>query len=227
MTGPAALPCVISAVRGRIRLHVPGWFDIAEQDIERRFVHVDGVHRARANELTGNVLVHFDPTRTDTQRLLAFARGLAHTLAPIPGAAIPANAGCAPAARRYASDARAAIPARVWPRPSAMRIAPVPKAPPSLALTYIAAPPAVHARPVHSRAGQLLRCVAKVIEYAPFRSLIARLIGEATIGWLLAACDLARIFHALFFSRRHPVTLVGTGADAVRLAGSVSSLIAA
>ena len=227
MTSTAALPCVISAVRGRIRLHVPGWFDIAEQDIERRFAHVDGVHRARANELTGNVLVHFDPERTDARRLLAFARGLAQTLTPIPGAAIPANAVCAPAGRQYASDARAAIPAREWPRPSAMRIAPVPEAPPSFALTYSAAPPAVHARPVHNQAAQLLRYVAKVIEYAPFRSLIARLIGEATIGWLLAACDLARIFHALFFSRRHPVTLISTGADAIRLAGGVSSLIAA
>jgi len=227
MTRPAALPHLISAVRGRIRVHLPEWFGAAERDVERRFVHARGVHRARANELTGNVLVHFDPTRTDAQRLLAFAYGLASTLAPTPGAAIPADVRRAPVTYQDASEARAAIPAPRRPRPSAMRIAPVPETPPANVLTPIPAPWAVRAHAMNNQAGPLLGWLAEVIEYTPFRKLLALLIGEATIGWLLAACDLARIFHALFFSWRHPVTLISTGADAVRLAGGVSSLIAA
>lgn len=213
MTRPAALPRLISAVRGRIRLHLPDWFGAAERDVERRFGKLRGVHRARANGLTGNVLVHFDPARTDAQRLLAFAHGLAHALAPTRDEVKPANAsraGRAAASSRDTSEARAAIPA-----PGPRRRA------------TIASPPAVRAHTASSRAGSLLGWVAQVIECAPCRKLLALVIGRSTVGWLLAACQLAQIVHALFYSQRHPLALVSTGVDAVRLASDVSYLLAA
>jgi hypothetical protein len=69
--------------------------------------------------------------------------------------------------------------------------------------------------------------VAKVLEFAPCRKLLAIAIGRSTVGWLLAACQLAQIVHALFYSQRHPLALVSTGVDAVRLASDVSYLLAA
>lgn len=210
MTRPAALPHLISAVRGRIRLHLPDWFGAAERDVERRFGNLCGVHRARANGLTGNVLVHFDPARTDAPRILAFAHGLAHALAPTRDEVMPADASRAAASPQDTSEASAAIPA-----PGPRRRA------------TIAASPSVRAHTVSSRAGSLLGWVVEVIECAPCRKLLVIVIGRSTVGWLLAACQLAQIVHALFYSQRHPLALVSTGVDAVRLASDVSYLLAA
>jgi hypothetical protein len=68
-------PRVRHALRGRLRVYVPGLSESRRQTIERRLARLPGVRSARANPLTGNVLVHFDPATTAEEVLLAELRG--------------------------------------------------------------------------------------------------------------------------------------------------------
>ena len=61
---------VLSLIPGRMRLHLPGWTARDLDEIEDRLGRVQGVKSVRANRLTGNVLIHFDPRTTDEQALL-------------------------------------------------------------------------------------------------------------------------------------------------------------
>jgi hypothetical protein len=68
-------PRVRHALRGRLRVYVPGLSESRRQTIERRLALLPGVRSARASPLTGNVLVHFDPATTAEEVLLAELRG--------------------------------------------------------------------------------------------------------------------------------------------------------
>jgi hypothetical protein len=49
---------------------LPDWSSELPRDLEYRLNQVDGIHFAQASSLTGNVLIHFDPERMSTDRLL-------------------------------------------------------------------------------------------------------------------------------------------------------------
>ena len=114
---------------GRMRMHLAGWPRAGQCAVEARLCQVPGVHSVQANPLTGNVLIHFDPTATDERTLLAVVQ----TLKPVSisrGEILPSSPGvpqhqrCSrPAAGsnlRLAGDAhvagRASIPQNGWPR---------------------------------------------------------------------------------------------------------------
>src|SRR5262249_33230848 len=65
---------ILSLVSGRMRLHLPGWTGSEAGQIENRLRRLPGVESVRANTLTGNVLIHFDPGITGEQILLAQLR---------------------------------------------------------------------------------------------------------------------------------------------------------
>ncbi|HZG68913.1 MAG TPA: hypothetical protein VEZ12_19405, partial [Herpetosiphonaceae bacterium] len=75
-TAAVALPRVIHAVPGRMRVHLPGWLGAGPRDIEVRLRQLHGVRSAQANPVTGNVLIRFDPATTDDRAIL----GAVHTL---------------------------------------------------------------------------------------------------------------------------------------------------
>jgi cation-transporting ATPase I len=73
----SAEPQVLSAIRGRLRVHLPAWAGRGRRGLERHLRAVPGVLRVEANPLTHNVLVGFDPTETDRGTVLAALR-MAH-----------------------------------------------------------------------------------------------------------------------------------------------------
>jgi Heavy metal associated domain 2 len=66
----------VHALPGRIRVHLAGWPREGHCAVEARLRQVRGVHSVQANPLTGNVLIHFDPTATDERTLLAVVQTL-------------------------------------------------------------------------------------------------------------------------------------------------------
>ena len=67
-------PRLIHALPGRIRVHVPGLSGAVEHRLETHLRALPGVRSARANGLTSNILICFDPAVTDEQRLLSLVR---------------------------------------------------------------------------------------------------------------------------------------------------------
>ena len=123
------------ALPGRMRVHLAGWPREGHCAVEARLRQVRGVHSVQANPLTGNVLIHFDPTATDERTLLAVVQ----TLKPVSisrGEILPSSPGVpqhqrcsrpAPGATlRLADDphpaGRASIPQNGWPRLSSLEI---------------------------------------------------------------------------------------------------------
>jgi calcium-translocating P-type ATPase len=74
----SALPCpvaaeaprVLHAVPGRLRVHLPEWSGREQRRLETSLHAVDGVRSARANPLTGNVVIEFDPRPGQQERIL-------------------------------------------------------------------------------------------------------------------------------------------------------------
>jgi hypothetical protein len=62
---------ILHVVPGRVRFHLPGWSEGDRERIEDRFRQVAGVKQVRADALTGNVLIRFDPNATSVTTLLA------------------------------------------------------------------------------------------------------------------------------------------------------------
>ena len=62
---------VLSLIPWRVRFHLPGWTAGDAAQVETRLVRVRGVRSVQANPLTGNVLIRFDPRKTDGKTLLA------------------------------------------------------------------------------------------------------------------------------------------------------------
>ena len=69
-------PRLVHALPGRMRVHLAGWPREGHCAVEARLRQVRGVHSVQANSLTGNVLIHFDPTATDERTLLAVVQTL-------------------------------------------------------------------------------------------------------------------------------------------------------
>jgi hypothetical protein len=70
-------PQILSLVPGRVRVHLPQWSGADARELEARLACVEGIHSARANSLTGNVLIHFDPQRLSIDRLRTILSALA------------------------------------------------------------------------------------------------------------------------------------------------------
>ncbi len=87
---------ILHAVPGRVRIHLPGWSKGDRGEIESRFREVAGVRHVRADALTGNVLIRFDPAVTSATILLALARRIA--------------AGCRPDEQPVPARSRPSLP---------------------------------------------------------------------------------------------------------------------
>lgn len=74
--GDERQPHVLSAVPGRLRVHLPGWHGEQADRVEAQLRQAPGVEAVQANPLTGNVLVHFNPRVTSAQAVLATAGAL-------------------------------------------------------------------------------------------------------------------------------------------------------
>ncbi|MDQ3318224.1 MAG: hypothetical protein M3522_12960, partial [Actinomycetota bacterium] len=75
---------LVHATVGRVRVRLPGWSGRGQRGLEARLRRVWGVLAARANPLTGNALIRFDPTVTDEGVVLASVRGLQPELDGVP-----------------------------------------------------------------------------------------------------------------------------------------------
>jgi cation-transporting P-type ATPase I len=78
-----ATPHVVHELPGRLRIRAPEWAHTAPRRLEERLRELPGVDRVRASADTGNVLVCFDATRLERERVLAAVTDLD------PAAAIP------------------------------------------------------------------------------------------------------------------------------------------
>lgn len=65
----AAAVRIVHSIRGRVRLHLPGWCTSASEELEARLRAHPGVRRVQANPLTRNVLIFFDPNAVDAERV--------------------------------------------------------------------------------------------------------------------------------------------------------------
>src|SRR5947209_657072 len=84
VTAPAE-PVVLHALPGRMRVHLPGGRGQRQRELESQLRAIEGVRRAQANTLTGNVLIQFDPLQTDgTRLLLALGRIQLHPVVGVP-----------------------------------------------------------------------------------------------------------------------------------------------
>ncbi|MFN2477475.1 MAG: HAD-IC family P-type ATPase [Chthoniobacterales bacterium] len=70
-----AEPGVLHRIPGRLRVHLPERSGERPREIESRLRQLRGVHGARADSVTGNVLVRFDPAAIDNDAILAVLRG--------------------------------------------------------------------------------------------------------------------------------------------------------
>ena len=72
-----AEPQVVSAVPGRLRLHLAGWTGVGQRQLEARLRALPGVERAQANSVTHNVLLAYDAHQTDQAAIVNAVRALA------------------------------------------------------------------------------------------------------------------------------------------------------
>jgi hypothetical protein len=72
-----AEPRIVHALPGRVRLYVAGLTaGGTARRLETRLLRARGVRQVLTNHITGNMLVHFDPSATDAERLLEIARSV-------------------------------------------------------------------------------------------------------------------------------------------------------
>jgi hypothetical protein len=74
--GEERQPRVLSAIPGRLRVHLPGWHGERTDWVEAQLRQVLGVEAVQGSPLTGNVLIHFNPRATSAQAVLAAAGAL-------------------------------------------------------------------------------------------------------------------------------------------------------
>lgn len=92
---------ILSQVPGRLRLHIPSCAHVSVKQIETWLSRIQGVRGARANPLTGNILVHFDPdVITDQDLLKEVHRGEAVRGTPSSPQAIEKSHGSSPSLLR-------------------------------------------------------------------------------------------------------------------------------
>ena len=75
---------LVHATPGRARVRLPGWSGRGQRGLEARLRRIKGVLGARANPLTGNVLIRFDPAATDEGSVLASLEELGPELGGLP-----------------------------------------------------------------------------------------------------------------------------------------------
>src|SRR3712207_1868576 len=75
-TAAVALPCVIHALPGRMRIHLPGWSGAGPRALEARLRQLHGVRSVQATPVTSNVLLRFDPAATDERAILGAVQTL-------------------------------------------------------------------------------------------------------------------------------------------------------
>ncbi|MFT4040874.1 MAG: cation-transporting P-type ATPase, partial [Thermomicrobiales bacterium] len=103
----AVLPAeILHALPGRVRVSLPNWSGQGRRDIEDRLAAEPGVRRVRANPVTGNVLIQFDPRARRQEQILAAVRALAPQ--PGTGIPIPITLDTPPAVGERAGDVRRA-----------------------------------------------------------------------------------------------------------------------
>lgn len=95
-------PCVVRALPGRLRVHVPGLQRAGPEAVVRGLARLHGVRDARASAITGNVLVRFDARATDAEAILA-------ALVVKPVRPRPRVGGAAPPARPRQPAGRATV----------------------------------------------------------------------------------------------------------------------
>ncbi len=72
----AEKPCILHAIPGRIRVHMPSWSGQGKRTLEAQLRQIQGIRSAEANTLTGNILIYFDATATDEQDILESVQAL-------------------------------------------------------------------------------------------------------------------------------------------------------
>jgi cation-transporting ATPase I len=81
---------VLSTVQGRLRAHLADWGGKGAQQVQAQLRSLIGVRSARANPLTGNILIHYDRALTDETTLLGALRALRERIADIEASGEPA-----------------------------------------------------------------------------------------------------------------------------------------
>src|SRR5262245_57418530 len=77
---------IAHSVRGRLRMRYPAsWLRSARGDLEQRVRGVPGVRRARASELTGSLLIDYDPFALAEGALLDTLDAITRDLGGTPG----------------------------------------------------------------------------------------------------------------------------------------------
>jgi cation-transporting ATPase I len=76
MIALAAEPHLVHAIPGRVRVHLPAWSGQEQHDLESQVGQEPGVRSVRANPLTRNLLIHFDPAAMDEEGVLTAVRAL-------------------------------------------------------------------------------------------------------------------------------------------------------
>jgi cation-transporting ATPase I len=100
-------PQVLHALPGRLRVHLSGWSGQGKQPVEMRIHQIQGVEQVQATPVTGNVLIAFDPARTNEHTLLERLRGLDLSSIQHPANASPPHA--VTKKRRHIVRARVAV----------------------------------------------------------------------------------------------------------------------
>jgi hypothetical protein len=159
-TACAGGPRIRHALRGRLRIHVPGLTEPHRQAIEGRLARLPGVRSVRASALTGNVLVQFDPTTTAEDVLLA-ELGRVETVSLTSPSAPPDRPALAPAVLRLGSTLVGGVLL------AARRLG-----------LWTGAFPG--ARALATLAGIL----ASLTAVAPVRGTLQHMLGPGTAGWL-------------------------------------------
>jgi cation-transporting ATPase I len=69
-------PHVLHTLPGRVRVHLPDWSGQGKRQLERQIRQISGVQSVRANQLTSNLLIRYDPAVTNERTILTQIRTL-------------------------------------------------------------------------------------------------------------------------------------------------------
>src|SRR5579859_1937404 len=67
---------ILHSIPGRLRVHLPAWSGQGKRQVETRLRQSPGVRSVQANTLTGNILVQYDPAKTNEQTILKEVQAL-------------------------------------------------------------------------------------------------------------------------------------------------------
>lgn len=222
----AVLARVIHSVPGRVRFHLPGWSGTDDSLLEDRIRGLAGVERVKASALTGNVLVHFDPSKTDVERV-RLAASLGATEATGAGGPRPAGdvgeamerraaASDGPGGPMIAADRNPGILSREnpppWRRPGAVA---------STASLRLAAPGCSR---TEAKRGSIFARLLRFLHFIRTAwTHLARVSGSQPITLLVAAGKLTAVMGSIASGMGSPATLLA-GLEVMILLGEIHSL---